>query len=70
MRESQDPGPCIGSRCMLLSGRPVAGKCTCQQSVTQLWVGNEVSVFPRNPVLPLLAPLHFKQLFSGAEKLK
>lgn len=69
-RESQDPAPCAGSCYVLQSGRPVAGKCTCQQSVMPLRVGNEVSVFPCNPIPHLPAPLHFKLLFSGAEKLK
>lgn len=36
VRESWDPTPCVGSCYMLLSGRPVAGKCFCQQSVMQL----------------------------------
>lgn len=39
-RGSRDPAPCVGSCYVLLSGRPVDGKCTCQQSVMQLQVGN------------------------------
>lgn len=41
----------------------VAGKCTCPQSVTQLCVGKEVSLFPCYVIPPLPAHLHLKQLF-------